>query len=261
MAKTLMFCSLLMLIITAAKAADPALVLYLSLDEGKGDTVKDLSGNGNNGTLEDGPKWVDGKFGKALEFSEGNRVYMPASKSLHGDIFKGEFTLLAWVKPIPGGNQWGHIWRSVDGNDATQCTLFYNSGNFVSWRGQLDGTWAERCVSLAGTVIAEEWTYVAVVGDKNEFKIYANGEEAAAWPFVEMDGDITDYYLGYDDRRTWSEWFTGAIDEVYILTRAMTADEIKAGLEGPMMQIISVRPAGKLAVTWGRVRLAVSYAK
>jgi hypothetical protein len=79
------------------------------------------------------------------------------------------------------------------------------------------------------------------------------GEEAATSPFVEMDGGIADYYLGFDDRE-WDEWFTGAIDEVYILTRAMTADEIKVALDGPMMQIISVRPAGKLAAMWGHVK-------
>lgn len=243
-----------MLIVVTAEAVDPALVIYLPLDEGQGDTVKDGSGNGNDGELQDGPKWVAGKFGKALEFGNRNRVHISASRSLHGNIFKENFTLLAWIKPIAGGNQWGHIWRSVDGADATQCTLFYNSGGFLSWRGQLGGEWAERCVTPGGMIEADEWAHAAVAGDETDFKIYINGEEAGTATFVEMDGDITDYYLGFDDR-PWDEWFTGAIDEVYILTRAMTPDEIKSALEGPMMQIISVRPAGKLATTWAHVKV------
>ena len=36
-------------------------------DEGEGEVLKDLSGNGNDGQIA-GAKWVKGKFGKALEF-------------------------------------------------------------------------------------------------------------------------------------------------------------------------------------------------
>ena len=37
-------------------------------NEGKGGTAADASGNGNDGEIH-GAKWVDGKFGKALEFN------------------------------------------------------------------------------------------------------------------------------------------------------------------------------------------------
>ena len=41
-------------------------------DEGKGDTAADSSENGNDGKLENSPKWIkNGKFGSALEF-DGN---------------------------------------------------------------------------------------------------------------------------------------------------------------------------------------------
>ena len=45
------------------------LVLYMPLDEGDGKTTEDFSENGLDGELNGGAKWVDGKFGKALEFS------------------------------------------------------------------------------------------------------------------------------------------------------------------------------------------------
>ncbi len=242
-----------MLMAVVAEAADPALVFYMPMDEGEGKTVADLSGKGNDGELMDGPDWVPGKFGTALEFNEGSRVHIPASDSLHGDIFKDDFTLIAWVNPTLTGDEWQHVWRSVDGEDNTRATLFLNTGGFFSWRGPVGGTWGERCVTPGGMVNADEWTHVAVVGDRQDFRIYINGEEAGTAPFEEMDCDIADYYLGFDDRQ-WSEKFSGAIDEVYILTRAMTADEIKAGTKGVMLDIISVRPAGKFADTWGRVK-------
>ncbi|MDQ1317208.1 MAG: hypothetical protein QG588_859, partial [Candidatus Poribacteria bacterium] len=38
------------------------------LDDNKGNTTIDSSGNKNDGKLMGEPKWVDGKFGKALSF-------------------------------------------------------------------------------------------------------------------------------------------------------------------------------------------------
>ena len=52
------------------------------LDEGKGDTAKDSSGNGNDGTLQ-GPKWVKGQVGTALSLNgSSDRVVIPDADSL-----------------------------------------------------------------------------------------------------------------------------------------------------------------------------------
>ena len=50
-------------------AIEDNLVLHLPFDEGKGDPVEDKSGKGNNGAIQGGAKWVEGKSGKALESS------------------------------------------------------------------------------------------------------------------------------------------------------------------------------------------------
>ena len=59
------------LVCSTYAAADllEGLVLYMPLDEGNGNKVDDFSENGFEGELNGGPKWVDGKFGKALQFS------------------------------------------------------------------------------------------------------------------------------------------------------------------------------------------------
>lgn len=49
------------------------------LDEGKGDTVTDASDNGLDGKISQGkPKWVNGKFGGAMEF--GGAQVSPGTK-------------------------------------------------------------------------------------------------------------------------------------------------------------------------------------
>ena len=40
------------------------LVVYFAFEEGAGKTVKDLSGNGQDGKLEGDTSWGDGKYGK-----------------------------------------------------------------------------------------------------------------------------------------------------------------------------------------------------
>ena len=51
-------------------------------DEGKGGVATDASENGNDGEIH-GAKWVDGKFGKALEFDgASNWVEVPHSNTV-----------------------------------------------------------------------------------------------------------------------------------------------------------------------------------
>ena len=49
-------------------------------DEGSGNIAKDSSGNGNDGQLTNGPKWVQGRFVRALEF-DGKDDYVKISSS------------------------------------------------------------------------------------------------------------------------------------------------------------------------------------
>lgn len=52
-----------------AHAADPDLVVYLPLNEGKGDKVIDASENGHDGEIVGNSKWGDGKYGRAVELA------------------------------------------------------------------------------------------------------------------------------------------------------------------------------------------------
>lgn len=72
------------------------LVGYWSFDEGQGTTAYDASGFGNNGTLTNGPTWVDGKVGKALSF-DGVDDYVSISISSVLNVQK--LTVLVWSKP------------------------------------------------------------------------------------------------------------------------------------------------------------------
>ena len=63
---------------------DKSLVLYLSFDEGKGGDAADGSVYGHDGELVKDPTWVDGQFGKALDFdgTKGQYVRVPINDTL-----------------------------------------------------------------------------------------------------------------------------------------------------------------------------------
>ena len=75
------------------------------LDEGTGDIAEDSSGNGNDGTLGGGPTWIDGVYGKALDFS-GSSSYVDCGNAemLNVDVFSVSF----WCY-IPSTQGWNHM--------------------------------------------------------------------------------------------------------------------------------------------------------
>jgi hypothetical protein len=88
--KKLMFLHFLIVIglifsTSASAKVDPqtAAGLWL-LNEGRDEEIaEDISGNGNNGTLQGEPEWVDGKFGGALSLNgQSQWVTVPDADSL-----------------------------------------------------------------------------------------------------------------------------------------------------------------------------------
>ena len=90
---------------TTSAEIDPDTVVGVWLfDEGKGDVATDASGNGLDGEFNGKPKWVEGKFGEALEF-DGKSAYVqvPAHENPNDAI-----TVSAWAKsPTATWNQPG----------------------------------------------------------------------------------------------------------------------------------------------------------
>jgi hypothetical protein len=112
----------LMLTVSTNAAIDPADIIAVWLfDEGEGDVVEDASGNpkGMDGTLVGGPnddnrhrpKWVDGRFGKALKcegvgsvisipnFNEDERLGPDEDDLADGNLpDETAITITAWVQ-------------------------------------------------------------------------------------------------------------------------------------------------------------------
>ena len=245
---------ILILPLAAEAKIDPATAVGVWLfDEPNVAVVKDLSGNGNDGIVRVPPKWIDGPFGKAVEFSgSGQMIEVPDSESLNfGD--KQSFTVVVWFK-FSQPQDWNRLVRERNPSP-------WGSGNY-GWELQTQGLrihWSlddsagnhvKTTYENAGT---GEWRHTAMVVDReNKVMItYLDGDNERR---VNIDniGSVTGnlpVVIGGG--------IIGAIDEVGIFRAVLSQEDIvqimKEGLE-EVLKGLAVSPPGKLAAPWGRIK-------
>jgi hypothetical protein len=255
-----MVCLTLCLYLVAQAKVDPSLVLYLDFEDGKGDTVKDLSNYGNDGTIQGEPKWVDGKFGKGLEIGIGSIVLVPDS-----DKFKitDELTVACWAKfedfapEAWQGNTLDFLvcrWN-WDGGD-NRCYETYLESHAPTIVVSSDGTDATSSKAVAqNPVELEQWYNIVGTFDGSKLKIYVNGEEAGTGEHKGkiFAGDNSPISIGDNNAGLAPDFhFVGVIDEVAVYDRALSQSEIKQKVMSG--NILAVRTKGKLTTTWGGIK-------
>jgi hypothetical protein len=215
------------------------------LENGKGDTVKDLSKNGNDGVIVGTVKWVDGKFGKALEFSEAGEVKAP-----YIPLNKKSFTVCLWTKPKLAGASEQCVFTQTQVNNTNTSLHFriYTSGTIRMgfYNNDLDA---------AAAVKANEWAHICFWLDTKakSRRIYINGAQVAQDAGV---GGIE--YLGTAGDTMIGSWgatgqkYNGIIDEVQVWDRAITEKEIKDSMGD--ITVTAVDTSGKLTTTWGSLK-------
>ena len=240
---------LTMLIIPLASNAgldDKSLVLYLSFDEGNGDTAKDGSQHGNDGELFAKPSWVDGQYdGKALEFDGTKRQYVkvPINDTLQ---LREKFTIAFWVKR---GEKQIREWNYMVSAGSLVWATIFNNNNQKTYLWSKAPGWAQKGITDENQ--PEDWVHITVTHDiDNDVSIYYDGKRVGGGPkppqVIEIDGSIM-----VGARHPGDEFFTGVIDEVYLFNRIITEAEINTLKEGGFTP---VEPAEKLATTWGAIK-------
>ena len=208
---------------------DPAIV-GVWLFEGD---VKDASGNGNDGKIVGNFKFENGKFGKAVVAGGGGSIDVQDSKSIQS--VSDELTVAAWFRvdadsdtgvrkngaylledqsggePIPDGFSF-RVWTSDGITPGFYGKTELEQGKWHHVAGTYDGLNVEMYVD--GEPESEKG---ALDSAKADWKPQWNGKVAA--------GQVLQLKFG-------PESFTGGIDEIVILSRALEADEIQQLLNG-----------------------------
>ncbi|RLD17105.1 MAG: hypothetical protein DRI36_04680, partial [Caldiserica bacterium] len=187
------------------------------LDEGDGDTVYDSAGT-NNGTIY-GATWDDGISGKCLYFDGSS--YVEVGKE--GDPSLKDWTVECYFKTSSDGV----ILARGDSNDG--YSIYVYDGIL---KGAIRVNGSREIVTSSVTVTDNKWHYAALVIKSNEIQIYLDGELKNTYPttgYIASDPGET-MQFGYDNSSDVGEtgaYFTGYIDEVRVLNRALTSSEIK----------------------------------
>ncbi len=208
------------------------LVLYLSFDEGAGSVAKDSSGLGNNCTLNGNPVWIDGKFGKALEFDGATWGEVADADSLD---LTDAMTIEAWVNLYGGGEgiqsavEKGSAWIEGEYNLAA----LYNGGTILQMRDMP----AECADTNVGTSIQDQqWHFLAGTWDGGTLKLYIDGildaEMPCAGTLLTNDESM---YIGA--RGGTQRFVVGALDEIKVYNYALSEAELAVDMNPTALEL------------------------
>jgi len=198
------------------------LFAYWKLDDGSGAIAVDASGNGHTGTLVNmntSTAWIAGKVNGALRFDGVNDYVRIGNVSPTGGI-----TVSAWVNPSSIGVDRQIVSKGFNGTRTQWELKTTTADGKVSFRH-----WAPGAVGVESLqrLTAGVWTHVAATYDGATWKIYWNGvldNQANAGGPVATTRNLC---IGcVDINGTPGQFWIGAIDEVKIFDRALSASEI-----------------------------------
>lgn len=236
----------------ASRASKEDLVFYSNFDD---ETVTDLSGNGNNGTIHGGITFVDGIKGKAMYVNNTGKQAGDDNTEAEQYVDLGtnvtfgteDFTLSFWVKTDGHGTT----------NSAIMGNKVYKNGSNLGWaignftgasygpdlRINFSATGTDRIEVKEIKANDDAWHHVAAVYDRDgDMTVYLDGEKASSASMKAHAGKSVDtglpVILGASGNKM-NGMGRCALDEVRMYRRALNAGEIQ-GLYQEIMDEIGV---------------------
>lgn len=250
-----------LLVGSAAAAVRP--VVYYSFDT-LGAVVSDLSGNGNDGTVNGGVTLVaGGRRGNCFAFN-GSNAYIQLTR-----VVQDNFTLSGWVKTSVNGLAGtqayqgnGLFWSDVGGtaNDFVAAVL---GTKFSFFAGNPDTSVISR-----GDIVTGEWVHIAAVRNTTArtISVYLNGEFDNSVAHSNTAALNANNNLVIGANTLDNRYYNGQMDEVQIFNVALTDAEIRAVFSGGPSLASDPNPADKAtdvpfdtALTWTAGETAVTH--
>ncbi len=233
------------------------LVAYWPLDEVDGNVAVDASGNGHDGTLENGPEWTDdSRMGTgALSFDGVDDVVSIGSF----DVVDGSgITIAAWCIMDALGDDPRLVSKAVAGStdDHWYMLSVKSSQNMLRLRLKTDGETGDL---RGGNVDVGAWIHAAATWDGSTILLYQDGVEIGSLPkggVLDVDPAVEMAIGNQPPASGDSAPFSGIIDDVAIWNRALTAEEINELMVNGIPSDVesAVEPIEKLTTTWGAIK-------
>jgi hypothetical protein len=221
------------------------LVARWPLNEGSGNAAVDASGNGLHGTLTGAPSWVAGTMGLALALN-GTSQYGLVPDDPRLDL-TGQITLSAWVKPAKLGTANVIAKASFVGTLIPGYELNLSSTGKPFVRFNASDTYRVNGATSYPTA-GDTWMHLAATYDGSVIRLYVNGaldgSLASAFAITANDQPLG---IGAQSDGNSGRLFQGALDEVRIYDRALSASAIQALASG-VVDVATSRDPGAMKV-------------
>ncbi|OZG61350.1 carbohydrate-active enzyme [Bifidobacterium lemurum] len=224
--------------VETAVATDGLIAAY-DFADGEGQSLKDISGHGNDGTVEGSPIWGRG----ILSFDGGNYVKLPDGL-LEG---KTAATVSIMAKPDATAKSRNNFLWNLGGDGDASTGQFFVSAN--GDRAVISSTnWSdEQAVDGLG-LTADVWKQVTVTIEPSESEgastltAYVDGEQVGA--SVESTVGIADlkaHTSNYIAKSAYKndKLFTGDVSNMRIYDRALSADEVRAVAQADAVEVFA----------------------
>ena len=192
-------------------------------DEGSGTTAYDSSGNNNHGTLVNGPTWVDGKFGKALDF-DGSNDYVDCGNDPSIANLTGSLTISAWIRKDTSGTTKYFVHKGGQSNEYLDYGIAISSAEHPFFGADITDGLISSCWDPDFEFPLNDWTHFVGVYDGSTRKIFINGSELSTTSGSIGNSESSNLNIGR--RNDGTGYHDGCIDEVIIFNQALTAEEI-----------------------------------
>ncbi len=206
-------------------AADPTLVGWWKLDEGAGTEIFDSSRYENDSNLVSTTlAWTDGRVNGALQFN-GTSDYVEFGRSESLNI-RDAVTVTLWVRTDNVGD--GVRKALVMKGEFTYGMRFTDANNLEFRIFSTGYHTVETPVTEAFNGV---WHHLAGVYDGSALMLYVDGELTASAAFSGTINRDDNYYVNLgrnsqgDSNNRW--WYSGAMDDVRIYSRALSQEEIR----------------------------------
>lgn len=226
-------CTVLLLLFAwqAAAATDPAtegLLARWSFDETGGARVEDISGNKHHGKLHGRRNSADGVRGHSLRL-DGLRNYVAVPDAEVLDFSNGTFSVTAWVNVYAlRGEQQMIVAKNVYSANQREWGLMIDGDRRFRFYLQQRSQW--KTVESRTSPIPGRWYHVATTLDAGRAVLYINGQQEGqsdlGYPIPDTAAPLT--IGGLNDGGRLRQMLFGAVDEVCLYCRALSATEVQS---------------------------------
>ena len=226
---------------------------HWKFDERSGLTASDSSGNGNHGTLENGPVWrpAEGWFAGAIEL-DGQDDYVKVSKPVGLNFAPNSFSVSAWVKADEARGAW-HAIMEYDryGLNTNRFGLWLDVAARFHFR--VGWTTARATENLNN----DQWYHLVATfdSDTDEIKLYIDGllAKTAKHGFGFNSPYVSDLIIGARGSED-NEYFYGLLDDIRIFGFTLGEEDVLTlagvGSNNDAVAADFTTPSSSLAWPW-----------